>query len=82
MSKRIGMATIKTYGEQLEEVQTAISKVLAGQRYEINGRSVWRADLEWLYRLQNDLIDRIEQSGPDAAPGKRIVSGSYRVSFT
>ncbi len=76
------MATLKTFGEQLEEVQTAITKVLAGQRYEINGRSVWRADLEWLYRLQNDLIDRIEQNGPDAIPGKRVTGRSYRVSFT
>lgn len=40
---------IKTYNEQLEEVQTAISQILTGaQSYSIGGRSLTRADLPTL----------------------------------
>lgn len=39
---------IKTYMEQLEEVQAAISAVLSAQEYWIAGRKLRRADLEWL----------------------------------
>lgn len=40
---------IKTYTEQLEEVQDAIEKVLTGQSYSIAGRALTRPDLDTLY---------------------------------
>jgi len=35
----------KTYAEQLDEVQAAISAVMSGQSYEIAGRKMVRANL-------------------------------------
>jgi len=41
---------VKTYSEQLEEVQTAIATIEAGaQAYSIGNRSLTRADLKTLY---------------------------------
>lgn len=39
---------IKTYTEQLEEVQAAITAVMSGQSYEIAGRKLVRANLKEL----------------------------------
>lgn len=73
---------LKTYGEMLAETQTAISKVLAGQRYEVNGRSVWRADLEWLHKRENELIDKCERFGLNTYPGEtKTVYGVVPISF-
>lgn len=42
--------------KQLEEVNTAISAVLAGgQSYKIGSRNLTRADLRELYKMKNDL---------------------------
>lgn len=41
---------VKTYAQQLEEVQTAIASIESGaQSYSIAGRSLSRADLKTLY---------------------------------
>lgn len=48
---------IKTYTEQLEEVQTAISAILTGtQSYSIGGRSMTKGDLATLYTMQERLM--------------------------
>lgn len=48
---------IKTYNEQLEEVQTAITQILTGgQSYSIGGRSLTRADLPTLFEEKKRLI--------------------------
>ncbi len=48
---------IKTYTEQLEEIQTAISAILTGaQEYKIAGRSVTRGDLATLYEQESRLM--------------------------
>ena len=64
---------IKTYTEQLEEVQTAITAIMTGaQSYGIAGRQVTRANLkdlrEWERQLRNDVAR--ETSG-----GIRIQTG-------
>ena len=47
---------IKTYTEQLEEVQTAISAIEGGaQSYMIAGRSLSRGDLATLYSREDRL---------------------------
>lgn len=44
---------IKTYTQQLEEVQAAISAILSGaQSYNMDGRSLSRADLDTLARYE------------------------------
>lgn len=58
---------LKTYGEQLAEVQNAISAVMSGQRYELGGRSLWRPDLEMLNRREQMLIEKLEKYG-DVVP--------------
>ena len=48
---------IKTYTEQLEEVQTAISAILGGaQSYAIGNRSLTRANLKELYAQEERLL--------------------------
>jgi glutathione S-transferase len=74
------MAVLKTYGEQLAEVQAAITAVLTSQRYEINGRSAQRADLEWLHKREEYLSDRLASVG-DVIAGATMTSGRALVSF-
>lgn len=53
------MATTK---EMLEEVNGAISAVLAGgQSYKIGSRNLTRADLKELYKIKNDLQAQLSQ---------------------
>ena len=48
---------IKTYTEQLEEVQTAITAILGGaQSHSINGRQATFADLGTLFEMQKQLM--------------------------
>ena len=49
---------IKTTLEQLEEVQTAISKVMSGQAFVIGGKQVRRADLDILTKREEMLLKR------------------------
>jgi len=73
--------TLKTWGEQLQEVQEAMSAVQVNQRYEINGRSVQRADLEWLHKREIYLTNKLESEG-DVIAGSTITRGSAQVSFS
>lgn len=46
----------------LEEVDSAISAVLAGgQSYKIGSRNLTRADLKELYKMKNDLQAQLSQ---------------------
>ena len=73
--------TLKTWGTQLAEVQEAISAVVSGsQRYEINGRSVQKADLEWLHKRELLLTNKLETEG-DVIAGQTVTRGSAQVSF-
>lgn len=72
---------LKTWGTQLADVQSAISAILNGaQRYEINGRAVQRADLEWLHKRELFLSDKLTSEG-DVIAGSAITRGSAQVSF-
>ena len=73
--------TIKTLGTQLEEVQIAISKVMAGQRSELNGRSMWRPDLEFLHQREKDLGKAIAIYGIDGTQGSSVSRQAVKVSF-
>ena len=69
---------IKTYTEQLEEVQTAISSILTGaQAHSINGRSMTKADLGTLYEMQRMLMPEAkrEQSGRNGARVRYVEFG-------
>ena len=72
--------TLKTWGEQLAEVQEAITAVLTSQRYEINGRAVQRADLEWLHKREDYLSQKLSTEG-DVIAGSATTRGSVQVSF-
>lgn len=72
--------TLKTWGQQLADVQGAIEAVLTSQRYEINGRSVQRADLEWLHKRELFLSDKLSNEG-DVIAGQTVMRGSAQVSF-
>ncbi len=72
---------MKTIREQLEEVQSAISAVMTGQKYDISGRSLTRADLDSLQKREAYLIDRANSIGLDTIPGETVTKGAYNVSF-
>lgn len=72
--------TLKSYGTQLQEVQEAISAVQTNQRYEINGRSVQRADLEWLHKRDMYLTDMLCKHG-DVVAGSTVNRGACEVQF-
>lgn len=50
---------------QLTSVQAAIEAVLLSQSYEMDGRKLTRADLEWLQAREDRLEDKIRKYGPD-----------------
>lgn len=72
---------LKTVREQLEEVQSAISAVMAGQKYEIGGRSLSRADLDSLNAREEQLIKRANAGQLDTVPGQKTTKGAYGVTF-
>ena len=72
---------LKTVREQLEEVQAAISAVMTGQKYEIAGRSLSRADLDSLNEREEQLIKRANSGQLDTIPGSKVSKGAYGVSF-
>jgi len=72
---------LRTWGEQLGEVQTAISAVLVNQKYELNGRRLERADLEWLHKREEYLTDKLASNG-DVVAGSTVSRGAYQVSFS
>lgn len=71
---------LKTYGEQLKEVQDAITAVMGGQRYELGGRSMWRADLETLHKREKDLQEKLDKYG-DVLPNQTARQSAFGVSF-
>lgn len=54
-----------TLGQQLQEVQTAITTVMSGQSYTIAGRSMSKANLAELTQRENTLLDRVAKYGYD-----------------
>lgn len=66
---------IKTYTEQLEEVQTAITAILAGvQSHSIAGRSWSKADLGTLFEMQTKLMPHANrESAGRSGPRVRYV---------
>lgn len=73
---------LKTWGEQLAEVQEAISAVLVNQRYEINGRYVQRADLEFLTKREQYLIEKYNSEGDVTPQPNAPMRGVCNVEFT
>jgi len=72
---------VKTYGEQLEEVQNAISAVLKNQRYNYNGREYVRADLDSLRKLEKDIIHNLQTYGNVLPIAHMSTHGAYHVEF-
>lgn len=73
--------TLKSWRTQLVEVQEAVSAVQTNQRYEINGRSVQRADLEWLHKREIYLTEQFNLYG-DVVAGSTVTRGSAQVQFS
>ena len=71
---------LKTYGEQLAEIQEAISAVNASQRYEINGRMMQKADLRYLHQREKWLTTQLNNYG-DIVAGSTKTRGACKVSF-
>ena len=70
-----------TYGEQLEQVQKAITAVMGSQRYELGGRTMQRADLEYLTAREKSIQSNLDKFG-DVLPNTMARSGmGYGVSF-
>jgi len=66
--------TVKTYSEQLEEVQAAISAIMTGaQSYGIAGRSVTRGDLTTLLAEEKHLRMMVKR---ETAGGISIYGGT------
>jgi hypothetical protein len=63
---------IKTYAEQLEEVQTAISAIESGaQEYQIGGKRVRKGDLAALYKREEYLRSMVNED----AYGSEAIAG-------
>jgi len=72
---------LKTYGEQLADVQKAITKVMDSQRYSYGGREVQYADLEWLSKREGIIQENLNTYG-DVYPNRTARTGrAYGVSF-
>lgn len=66
--------TLKTYTEQLEEVQAAISAIMTGsQSYQIAGRSLTRGDLKTLLSEETRLRAMVKR---DTAGGISVYGGT------
>lgn len=69
--------TVKTYTEQLEEVQTAITAIVTGaQSYTINGRSLTRANLKDLRadeKYLRKMADRESRGGGARVRGGTVI---------
>jgi len=74
---------LKTIGAQLEEIQTAITAVMSGQKYDIAGRSMTKANLEELSNREEMLIKRGEKYGFDKIFNTTgSTKAVYNVSFS
>lgn len=63
---------IKTTLEQLEEVQAAITAVMAGQSYSIGGRSVTKVNMKWLSEREETLLQRYKREQGTGGPAINI----------
>jgi hypothetical protein len=72
---------LKTWGEQLQEIQSAISAVLLSQKYSIGNRELQRADLEWLQKREEYLIGKLESEGDIIPAQKNSSRGVAEVHF-
>jgi hypothetical protein len=59
---------LKTTLAQLEEVQAAISAVMLGQSYTVDGQSVTRANLRDLEAREATLLDRYRSEQGQGGP--------------
>jgi len=55
------LVAIKSYEEQLEEVQKAISAVMNGQEYQLGRMRMRKADLQFLHQREIYLRAMIER---------------------
>jgi len=62
---------VKTTLEQLEEVQAAITKVIAGQAVSIDGISITRASLDKLHEREEILLNRYYREQGTRSPFTR-----------
>lgn len=63
--------------ERLEEIQSAISMILAGgQSYKIGSRSLTRADLSMLYKMQKELKSEIDEES-NCTLGRRTTAAVF-----
>lgn len=66
--------TVKTYSEQLEEVQDAISSIMTGaQSYSTEGRSLTRGDLKTLMQEEKRLRIMVKR---ETAGGISVYGGT------
>lgn len=64
----------QTAAEQLEEIQTAISRILThGQAFEVNGRVYRRADLATLYKQEERLKALVAREARGGIKVRRVV---------
>ncbi len=65
--------TVKTYLEQLEEVQTEISRILTGaQQYSYEGRQITRAHLKGLWAEEKRLRIMVKRDSDSGGGGIAI----------
>ncbi|WP_201353827.1 hypothetical protein [Hydrogenimonas urashimensis] len=64
-----GAILAQTLGEQLDEVQAAITASLKGHRMEIGDKSIEHVSLSKLQEREAYLIDKIAKYGRDHIPG-------------
>jgi len=71
---------IKTTLSQIEEVQTAITAVMAGQSYKIGNMTYTRASLSSLQEREDSLLTRYyrEQGNNPRVSRSRYSEASYR----
>ncbi len=71
---------LKSYGQQLEEVQLAIEAVQSNQEYKMEKRTLRRADLQWLHEREKWLTDKLDSVG-DIIPGQTTTRRVLNVGF-
>jgi len=69
----------KTLGQQLDEVQEAITKALQGQNVSADGKSVELPSLALLQKREKELLAQIAKFGRDYIPGQNAKPLSRRV---
>jgi hypothetical protein len=69
---------VKTTLEQLEEVQTAITAVMSGQSYMIDGIQFTRASLSTLHTREETLLRRYQkESGTRPRASRADMRGNF-----